>query len=196
LKVNPFILFIVIVLGIYVGLNPDIFKQLSNQIDKNIMVTKTVETEKEISADEKQKRFKEYYINIYKVIHNIEDIDKAYADMDMKNVSNIEAYEMFSKLKNSMEEGQKLPLGRLEPEGFSIEQQAQFSTISDDLYSTFQYRKFSYENAMEHLESGSLKKANESKEWMKSAQSSYQMVLLNLEAMKIELGITEEIEVD
>lgn len=58
MKANPFIVFIIVIFGINFGLNPHVFKQLGSQFDLNTKVGSTVETETEISLQEKQKRFK------------------------------------------------------------------------------------------------------------------------------------------
>ncbi|WP_342433238.1 hypothetical protein [Neobacillus sp. FSL H8-0543] len=196
MKINPIVLIIVVGMALYVGFNTGEF---DNEKSTNSVTTKASKGESnsntkvvEVSNEVKQERFNDFYSKIYEFVDNFEKIDSTIAQLDGKNVSRLQTYELFKKLKDAMEEGQKLPISRLVPEGFSPSQEETFTAITRELDHTFQYRKFAYEHYMEYVDNNSIKDADKSKEWLLSAQSSLQSVITNLEALKIELNASAE----
>jgi hypothetical protein len=198
MKLNPVILIIVVVLAVSIGLN------LNNE---STVPTKEVtssyadvgnvnnSSEQKLTEEEKKEGFKNFYQNIYKFVLNFEEIDKATSSLAEQNPSRIQQHEFFDKTRQVMEEGQMLPLTSLIPKGFNKSQIEIMKETTTELDHAFQYRKFGYEHYLEYLETGSPKTYNTSKEWINSANSSLQTVIINLEVLKEELGY-DDIEVE
>lgn len=195
MKLNPIILIIIVGLGVYVGLNSNNImltkdeKHTSSIANASNQENSSFAEEVEFSQEEIQTSFMESYNKIHELINNFEKIDSSLADIDGKNISTIQLYDHFKKLRDAMEDGQKLPLGNLLPKGLTKDQEKNFDTITSDLHQTFQNRKFAYQSFLEYLDNGSLKEQDEGKQWLSSSQRTLQSAIVTLEALKIELGI-------
>lgn len=193
MKLDPIILIIVVILAVYIGLNINNEQSSTISSDENkTLEAKNIKNEKSInrkviSKEEQQKEFMIFYNNIYKTVHSFEKIDSSTKKLANNKPTRLQQYEYFTQLKDVMEKGQMLPLGY--PDVFSKSQTKIFETITNDLRSTFQYRKFAYENYLKYLNTGDLEKFSTSKEWLSSAQGSLQSVIINLESLKMKLDI-------
>ncbi|MDN3015789.1 hypothetical protein PH210_06160 [Paenibacillus sp. BSR1-1] len=193
MKLNHLILVIIIGVAVYIGLHSN-FKTHSVTENNVSQEKKSKDISKEtVSIEDKQKSFTDFYNKVYDLIHNFEKIDTALNTLSKSNPSKLQAYEAFTKLRDSMEQGQKLPLGTLIPEAFSKTQEKTFNDIVDDLYKTFQYRKFAYDHFLNYLDKNSLKEEEEAKQWLSSAHSSQQSATINLVGLKAEIGLTGEV---
>lgn len=202
MKLNPVILIIVVALAIYIGLNLNNDNTIANksifkddQVSSNVYVEKVTDKnidKTEPTKEDQQKEFMNFYNNINKLVHNFEEIDKTTASIAKQNPPRTQQYEFFLKAKKTMEKGQKLPLTTLIPKGFNESQTKVMTDTVRELDNAFQYRKFGYEHYLEYLETGSPKTYNTSKEWMNSANYSLQSVVINLEALKVEIGYDDK----
>lgn len=194
MKLNHVILIVVIALAVYVGVSLNVENTIAiknnsndNQISNNSPIDRDINQTK--SAKEgQQTEFVNFYQSIYKFIHSLEEIDHKTKTLAEQNPSRTQQYQYFSNVINVMEEGQRFPLTRLIPQGFSKSQTEIMNNTTRELNNAFQYRKFGYEYYLEYLETGSPETYNTSKEWMSSGNSSLKSVIINLEALRVELG--------
>jgi len=145
-----------------------------------------------VSKEEQQERFEVFYDQVFKLVNFLKDLDGTITKLEDQNPAKLQLYEYFKKFKGLMEDGQNQPLGSLVPEGFNQIQEEQMSDITTNMDRTFQYRKFAYDHFLQYIDTGSIKSADESKEWLKSAHNSLQSAITNLELIKLELGIVAD----
>ncbi|WP_075981579.1 hypothetical protein [Bacillus massilinigeriensis] len=194
-KNNIIPLIVVIGLGIYVGLsmnnkgNPTEQSTVANVSESEINEESSVG---ELSLEEKQKRFMTYYENIKQIFDSFEKIDEAVKTMSNSNPSRLESYQNFQKLRDLMEEGQRRPV--YNPEGFNESETEMFKAVDSGLSEAFQYRKFAYEHMMEYLDTDSLAKADEAKQWLESANHSLNSAMINLATLKLMYDPSEKNE--
>ncbi|WP_391116832.1 hypothetical protein [Psychrobacillus sp. L3] len=197
MKIHHVIFIVVVALAVYVGVNMNNENTIAiqgisndNQASSTLPVNGSVE-QTEALEEQQRDAFKRFYQNMYKFVHNFDEIDESTTSMAAQNPSRNQQYEYFSKVKNAMEEGQKLPLTRLVPGGFSNSQTKIMNDSTTELYHAYQYRKFGYEHYLEYLETESPKEYNTSVEWINSGNDSLRAVIINLEALRMELGYNE-----
>ncbi len=131
-----------------------------------------------------------FYDEINKQINDLLEIDEAIEDLQKKNPSKLQVYEIFKSLTDTMEQGQRYG-GASISQGFNETHEQKMMEINQEFSRVYQYRKFAYKHFMTYLDTGSLKEADTSKEWMRSAHSSMSHVIFNLEALKSELEPTD-----
>lgn len=90
-----------------------------------------------------------------------------------------------------MDEGQRIPFGRMAPAGFSSEHEELMGEITSDLYNAFQYRKFSYEHFMEYLNTDDLEKQVTAGQWLNDSRSTMMEIAANIGIIKADLGLSE-----
>ena len=145
-----------------------------------------------LSSVDRSERFLAFYDEMYTHINTLEELDEALAEMQKKSPGRLIEYEVFSDLRDSMEEGQLLYFKGFVPDGFSKTEEEHLAYIAQELNNVFQYRKFAYDYYLTYLEKGNIKDASTSREWLKSADHSLNTVKLNLEVFKDSLELTEQ----
>ncbi|MGM0836550.1 MAG: hypothetical protein ACQEV7_10355 [Bacillota bacterium] len=194
MKINWVILVIIIILAVYIGSNNSIDQVIEKM--NGITISKESETSDTqkivISKEEQQTKFKGFESQVLKFVNDFEKIDNNVSNLSKQNISKVEAYNSFKELSDVMEQGQRLPLGNLVPEGFSSEHEKTMNEIIKELDNVFQYRKFAYEHFMEFLQTGNLEKQATAKAWLNDGQSSLFAIAAHLGTLKVDLGLNEE----
>ncbi|MDL4842480.1 hypothetical protein [Aquibacillus rhizosphaerae] len=186
MKKNIIPLIVVIGLGVYVGLNLNNNGNQTEQLTvSNVSNSKSNEMDSvgELSLEEKQKRFMAYYEKVIQLFDSFEKVDEAVKTLSNSDPSILESYQNFQKLRDLMEQGQSMPISS--PEGFNESETEMFNTVDSGLSEAFQYRKFAYEHMMEYLDTDSLEKADEGKQWLESANYSLNSAMTNLATLKL-----------
>jgi len=197
MKKNIIPIIVVVGLGVYVGLymnnngNPTEQSTVANVSKSEMNEGSSVG---ELSLEEKQKRFMTYYEKVKPIFDKFEKIDVAVKTMSNSDPSRLEAHRNFQKLRDLMEQGQRMPV--YIPKGFNESETEMFKAVDSGLSEAFQYRKFAYKHMMEYLDTDSLAKADEAKKWLENANHSLNSAMTNLAALKLMFNPGEKNEMN